>query len=314
MANLSQFRYLVRTLELGSMSRAAADLGVTQSVISAQLRRLEHEYGADLLQRTPTGAVATDIGQVVVKHAAAVLRHVDEAARMAQLKRLSGKVSVGLAPTTAAVLGLPLLQAMHARHPDVQVHLVEGMSGHLQALLASRELQMAVLFDAPKGRQLQSQPFVDERLFLIAAAGPAWNPEQSVSLQALAALPMVLPSTRHGLRQVVDAAFASEGLKPNVRYELDSLSVLLDWVAEGHAATLQPWSAFGLRPVSQRLHWLRVDHPLMVRRNLLCRLSDDLIGLPARMTLRVLGDQADQLINQRLWPGCTSLRLRESVV
>ena len=54
---------------------------------------------------------------------------------------------MGLAPTTSGVLGLPLMQAMRTRYPDVRLHMVESMSGHLTAMLHARELDLAVLFD-----------------------------------------------------------------------------------------------------------------------------------------------------------------------
>ncbi len=62
-----------------------------------------------------------------LQQAQLTLRHADEAVRAAQQARLAGHVSVGLAPTTASVLGLPLMQAMRARYPDVRLHLVESL-------------------------------------------------------------------------------------------------------------------------------------------------------------------------------------------
>ena len=59
---LRQLRYLVRTIELGSISQAALDLGVAQSAVSLQIQRLEGELATRLLQRTPKGIIPTDAG------------------------------------------------------------------------------------------------------------------------------------------------------------------------------------------------------------------------------------------------------------
>eukprot|EP01034_Spumella_vulgaris_P040197 gene40198-49710_t len=132
---LRQLRYFVRIVELGSMGRAAADLDMVQSALSQQISRLESELSTRLLQRTSKGAVPTEAGLAFFREAQLALRHADQAARAAQQARLTGSVSVGLSPTTASVLGVPLMRAMHERYPDVRLHMVGSLSGHLSNLL-----------------------------------------------------------------------------------------------------------------------------------------------------------------------------------
>ena len=174
---LRQLRYFVRIVELGSMSRAALDLDVVQSALSQQITRLESELATRLLQRTPRGVTPTEAGLAFFREAQLTLRHADQAVRAAQQARLSGTVTVGLAPTTSGVLGLPLMQAMRTRYPDVRLHMVESMSGHLTAMLHARELDLAVLFDtrlhqaqqATGARRWDMAPLLEEDLFLICA-------------------------------------------------------------------------------------------------------------------------------------------------
>ena len=145
---LRQLRYFVKVVEVGSISRAALDLDLVQSALSQQISRLESELSTRLLQRTSKGVVATEAGMAFFREAQLTLRHADQAVRAAQLSRLTGAVSVGLAPTTAAVLGLPLIRAMRERYPDVRLHMVESLSGHLASMLNARQLDLAVLFDS----------------------------------------------------------------------------------------------------------------------------------------------------------------------
>ena len=106
---LRQLRYFVRVAELGSMGRAAADLGLVTSALSQQISRLEGELSTRLLVRSAAGVTPTNAGLAFLRQAQLALRHADDAVRAAQQERLSGHVSVGLAPTTGAVLGLPLM-------------------------------------------------------------------------------------------------------------------------------------------------------------------------------------------------------------
>ena len=176
---LRQLRYFVRVVEQGSMSRAALDLDVVQSALSQQITRLESELATRLLQRTPRGVTHTEAGLAFFREAQLTLRHADQAVRAAQQARLSGTVTVGLAPTTSGVLGLPLMQAMRTRYPDVRLHMVESMSGHLTAMLNARQLDLAVLFDSRiqasqtlrSARRWSLLPLLEE---LLAETGTAW--------------------------------------------------------------------------------------------------------------------------------------------
>lgn len=302
---LRQLRYLVRTIELGSISQAALDLGVAQSAVSLQIQRLEGELATRLLQRTPTGVVPTDAGIAFLSHAQLALRHADEAMVAARQSRLSGVVGLGLAPTTAGVLGVPLLQAMQKHYPDIRIHLVEGMSGHLGQMLNAREIDLAVLFGADQARRWSVQHLLDERLFFVcgAEAGPA---ELPTTLAAIGDLPLVLPTHRHGLRRVIDTAFAALNRQPNIVAEVDSLTVLMDMVAAGMAASLQPWSALARQPAAgSRLRWAEITDEGTSRHNLLCSLSDDELSPAALATRGVLRQVVGQLLEDGRWKGVT---------
>ena len=161
---LRQLRYFVRIVEL------------VQSALSQQISRLESELSTRLLQRSPKGVTPTEAGLAFFHEAQLVLRHAEQAVRAAQQARLTGSVSVGMAPTTAAVLGLPLVRAMRERYPDVRLHVVESLSGHLTAMLNARQLDLAMLFDSQAGRRLRVMPLLEEKLFLIESRHAASSP------------------------------------------------------------------------------------------------------------------------------------------
>ena len=132
--------------------------------------------------------------------------------RAAQQARLSGTVSVGLASTTAVVLGVPLMQAMRERYPDVRLHLVESMSGHLTSMLNARQLDLAVLFDTGEARRWSVMPLLEEKLYLMSPRPTGRTggvePHATTTLAQLQGVPLILPTGAHGLRSTLDAAFA----------------------------------------------------------------------------------------------------------
>ncbi|HJV28764.1 MAG TPA: LysR family transcriptional regulator [Aromatoleum sp.] len=306
---LRQLRYLVRTIELGSISQAALDLGIAQSAVSLQIQRLEGELATRLLQRTASGVMPTDAGIAFLAHAQLALRHAEEAATAAQQSRLSGIVSVGLAPSTSGVLGFPLIEAMREHYPDIRMHLVEGMSGHLGQMLNGRELDLAVLFDIGAARRCSVLPLLEERIFFICAADarPAALPTR---IAEIVDVPLVLPTHRHGLRRVIDAAFTSFGVRPAVIAEVDSLYVLMDMVARGMAATLQPWAALARQSdAASCLHWSEITDEGTSRRNLLCSLSDDELSPAALATRGMVTRVARHLVDSGRWNGVSGSHL-----
>lgn len=300
---LRQLRYFVRVIELGSLSQAAASLGVVTSALSQQISRLEGELATRLLQRTSTGVRPTDAGLAFWRQAQLALRHADDAARAAQLARLSGHVSVGLPPTTASVLGVPLMEAMRQRYPDVRLHLVESLSGHLAQMLNARQLDLAVLFRVDPERRWSTLPLLEERLFVIGARSLAGVPKgHGVRLARLTALPLLLPSPSHNLRAVVDAAFARSRCQPRVLAEIDGLALLMDAVAHGHGATIQPGAAAS-RLRREDFAVVQVSDRHARRPNLLASLSDDELS-PAGLAARVvIVDVARRLVQEGAWIG-----------
>jgi len=298
---LRQLRYFVRVVEAGSIGRAAMSIGMVTSALSQQISRLEGELSTRLLQRSASGVVPTDAGLAFFRQAQLALRHADDAVQAAQQARLAGHVSVGLPSTTAAVLGAPFLQAMNERYPDIRLHLVEALSGHLTDMLNGRLLDLAIVFHAESARRWSVMPLLDEPLFLFARPGMAGVPSgDTTRLEAIADLPLVLPSGRHGLRALVNNAFLQLGRTPRVVAEVDGLSLLMDVVQQGGAATIQPSSATA-RIAPGQLQMARIDDAHLFRSNLLASLSDEELSPAALAARLVLADVSRTLAREGKW-------------
>jgi len=304
---LRQLRYFVKVCELRSMGRAAVELGVVTSALSQQISRLESELSTRLLRRHSTGVMPTDAGLAFLHQAQLTLRHADDAVRAAQQARLSGHVSVGLAPTTATVLGVPLMQAMQARYPEVRLHMVEALSGHLTTMLHARQLDLAVLFQTDTPRRWSVSPLLAEKLFVIAS--PTLTPRptgKKVRLSQLAEVPLILPSGSHGLRATLMAAFARARVAPRIVAEVDGLALLMDAVRAGHGATIQPGAATA-RHDGDDLELTQIADAHVGRRNLLVSLSDDELS-PAALAARVVvAETARTLVSEGRWAGASLL-------
>lgn len=300
---LRQLRYFVKVVELGSMGRAALELNVVTSTLSQQISRLEGELATRLLQRTSVGVLATDAGMAFWRHAQLILRQVDTAGTMTREGRLSGQVSIGMSATTSSVLALPLVEAMNHRYPNVKLHLIEALSGHLSNLLNARQLDLAIIFDPRTTTRCTAIPLLEEELFVVGKRGLTGMPTgRSVKVGQLKALPLVLPSGSHTLRSLVLSAFERAQIEPNHMLQVDGMAIVIDIVRAGICATVLPGSAM-CRLGGDDLCIVRIADPHLRRVSVLTSLSDDELS-PAGLAARVvLAELARSLVMAGTWRG-----------
>ncbi|EEM9341677.1 tricarballylate utilization LysR family transcriptional regulator TcuR [Salmonella enterica] len=302
---LRQLRYFVRIIETGSMGSAAQDLDIGVSALSQQMSRLENELAIRLLQRTSRGVTPTNAGLAFYSQAQLALRHADDAILAAREARLSGHVSVGMAPSTASILGIPFIHAMQENYADVRLHVVESLSGNLERMINTRQIDLAVVFQKDKILRWSARPILEEQLFLIGShALLAALPDNPITPEQLAGIPLIMPSQGHGLRGRLDAVCPEHALNVEIVAEIDGLALLMRAVRDGLGATLQPGAAISHLD-NDALRVIGVHNPVLSRPNFLVSLSDDELtpaGLAARV---VLTKVMRQLVDAGEWPGAT---------
>ncbi|AKQ37910.1 tricarballylate utilization LysR family transcriptional regulator TcuR [Salmonella enterica] len=302
---LRQLRYFVRIIETGSMGSAAQDLDIGVSALSQQMSRLENELAIRLLQRTSRGVTPTNAGLAFYSQAQLALRHADDAILAAREARLSGHVSVGMAPSTASILGIPFIHAMQENYADVRLHVVESLSGNLERMINTRQIDLAVVFQKDKILRWSARPILEEQLFLIGShALLAALPDNPITPEQLADIPLIMPSQGHGLRGRLDAVCQEHALNVEIVAEIDGLALLMRAVRDGLGATLQPGAAISHLD-NDALRVIGVHNPVLSRPNFLVSLSDDELtpaGLAARV---VLTKVMRQLVDAGEWPGAT---------
>lgn len=254
--DLRQLEYLVAVAEEGSFTRAARRVHVSQPGLSSQLRRLEVEVGAVLVDRSARPAALTAAGKAAVEHARTALasltalrQAVDELNGL-----LRGQLVVGM--VTACTLNplFDLLARFHQDHPAVQVTLVEDNTDRLLEHVRTGAAQVAVVGiagDPPVG--LQARLLAQERL---VAALPATHPlarRRGISLHELCEHPLVCMPTGTGLRAALDQACAHAELAPTVAFEASAPSAIAALAARGLGVAVLSESmaaAHGLRALT----------------------------------------------------------------
>jgi len=241
--------YFLTAVDCGSYARAARELGVSQSTLSEHVSSLEAHLGRPLLTRSQTGVSVTEAGKMLYRHAQLIVRQVRQAEQdVTQISNVAfGPVSLGLATYGAAsALALPILRRVMERCPEVLLCVNDNFAGTLSESVISGRIDLAVVYGAGpiKGVRLRSL-FVEE-LFLFAAETAAipGPPHGSILLSDLASMRLLLPSTIHFLRHVIERAFARIGISPDIAVEIDSFSALRGALRANLGVSILPFAAF----------------------------------------------------------------------
>jgi len=236
--DLKQLEYFVRVAELGSFTRAAQVLGVAQPALSRQVRLLEVELRQNLLARNGRGATPTEAGQVLLEHGRGILHQVERAREeLARVRSgLAGRVALGLPPSVARVLTVPLTRAFRQKLPEAQLSISEGLSSAMQENLHNGRLDIAVLYQPMPMPGIELQALVEEELLLVQPRPPGLPedpPPAAIALREVAQLPLLIPSRPNALRMHVESEMARIGCQPQIALEIDGVSAILDLVADG---------------------------------------------------------------------------------
>jgi LysR family transcriptional regulator, nitrogen assimilation regulatory protein len=266
--DLRQLRYFVGIVQAGSLSRAADQLHVAQSAISHHLAGLEAELNRQLVTRGPKGIVLTDAGEVLYRHAEAILRHIDLAKRDAMSAQAvpSGRVSVGFPSALSAILSYGLFARVHGEFPQILLHLTDGNSSLLHERLSNNRLDIAILFAERPERGLAIEPLLTEELFYVTTG----KNRSSITLADAATRPLLVPGPGSGIQRALKGVFAERGLTWAPVGEIDTLGTLRRAVAAGVGDTVLPWSALYEGKGKVALNYRRFSDAKLKRTVALC--------------------------------------------
>lgn len=217
---LRDLHVLAAVARAGSMNRAAADLGITQSAVSQAIADLEAEFGQPLLERWQSGVAPTPYGEVLLRHSAETFDALHQAARDIGFLADPGSGEVRVGASESYIAGGFLAAAIGRaarRHPRLRVHVVEANTAELDlARLRDRSLDVVLGRTAvvEAGADVESEVLYDEPILVLAGERSRWARAPSLALGDLAEAPWVLAPPGTAVRVLVDDAFRAEGLEP----------------------------------------------------------------------------------------------------
>jgi LysR family nitrogen assimilation transcriptional regulator len=265
--DIRQLKYFVSIIDHKSFTKAANVLRVAQPALGLQIRKLEEELNVKLLVRHSRGVMPTDAGMILLERARGIIEQV-EAAKCA-LRDLApvtgGRVVVGMAPSIAAMLAHSLVQTAAVELPNISLVLVEELSPVLSEWLNSGRLDIAIGYDILQSSNVAGDPLLVEDVFLVQAPSKLPRFGETIKMSALTDYELLVPSSPHALRALLDYRSAELGIELNIRFEMQSVHVIKELVEQGVGATILPYGAVHRECAEGRLVAAKIVEPAIRR-------------------------------------------------
>jgi DNA-binding transcriptional LysR family regulator len=261
---LRQLEYFVAVAAELNFSRAAQRIHVVQSALSASVSRLEKELGVELFDRSKRQITLTGAGEVFLQHAQDVIHTAHRARSSIEDYRdqLAGTVTLGTLMSWGT-LNLPAaLEEFRRLNPLVTLRLrqsLTGSAGHLDAI-ANGQMDLALVsIPSSPSRRVAVRELTREPMVFVCYSSHALARRRRVQLADLAGQDFIHFPLGWGIRQRLDAGFASAGVHPTNAYEVADYAIAAELIRRQLATTVLPISAANRFP---DLHTVPLNPPL----------------------------------------------------
>jgi len=255
---------------LGSFTRAAEELHLTQPTISMQMKKLTDIVGAPLLEQVGKKVQLTDAGRELAQASREVFGILDRfTMSMAERQGMKkGRLKL-MAITTASYFAPRLLGEFAKRHPGIEVSLKVTNREQVLASLADNLDDLYILGQPPEEIDVIAQPFMDNPLVVLAAPGHPLAGKKKIPLKRLAQEPWLMREPGSGTRKAIERLFAEHGLELRPRLELGSNEAVKQAILAGLGISALSCHALALHQADQfavldaqgfpiRRHWYAV--------------------------------------------------------
>jgi len=233
-STLRQLATFQTVARLGSVSKAAQELHLTQSAVSIQIAALEEAVGSELLSRTGRGVRLTDAGELLLDHADRLLTMWHDASEDMESFRgeFSGTLNIG-AVTTAECWLPSLLVGFVSGSPRVKVKLHVGNRDDIVRSLSNHQVDVAIMGHPPEDLRVAATGFAKNPMAFVAAPGHPLLARQQLTMAELADARMLVRERGSGSRTTVERLFREAGVQLRIGSELFSNESLKQMCAAG---------------------------------------------------------------------------------
>jgi LysR family hydrogen peroxide-inducible transcriptional activator len=263
---LRQLRYLASLAHHRHFGKAAEACSVTQPALSMQVRELEREIGAVLVERRAGDISLTETGVEVARRAEQILAATRDLIDFVRHREvLSGKLRLGIIPTLAPYVLPHVLPRLQTAHPALRLEVRETQTKSLLDELINGELDTVMLAMPVEDDQLETLRLFDDRFLLALAAADPLPSAGRVAVEDVDQRRLILLEEGHCLRDQALAFCETANGDTLASLGAASLATVMQMVANGYGVTLLPEVAASVEVRDSRVKLLRFDDPEPIR-------------------------------------------------
>ena len=184
--NIRKYEAFVKAVELGSLSKAAEQLGYTQSGISHMMQSLEDEVGFPLMVRTSTGIQPNSEGEMLLPVIRQLLNTSESLEQhISKIKGIdTGRIRIAAYPSVAAYWLPAIISSFRKDYPHVEVEIIEMGSGAIEAIMTSRQAEVCI-YAGGEGKDFEWEPLCRDRMMVLLPPKHSLARNKSIPLEAL---------------------------------------------------------------------------------------------------------------------------------
>lgn len=265
----NKLRTLLTLLSVGSYTKTADALHLTQPAVSHQIKQLEQEYGIQIFRKGKKGLNPTPEGEILIKYARRV-QALDQGVRqeLEDSRRHLRRLSVGITTTLGEYLVSQIFVDYCNEHPEVSINIYSDSLNHLHTMLSLYQLDLIIVEGA-----IQSESYVNVLLdtdFLCLAVSPLhpFATRTAVTLQELKRERFILRTQSAGTRTLFEEALLRQGENIrdfNIVIETDNITTIKELVSAGLGVTVMAHSACRQEERAGKLSLVPVENMNMPR-------------------------------------------------
>lgn len=237
--SLVKFEIFSTIVELGSLTEAATELGLTQSAVSHAIASLESEWGFSILIRGRTGIQLTSNGEFVLQYIRDILKCNEQ--MMQQIARINGlevgTVRIGTF-SSVSINWLPeILRRFNESHPSIEIKLLDGDYEEIEHWVSSGAVDFGFL-SLPTVKSLEVIPLKKDRMLVIVPDHHPLNQQKVVSFHQIKEELFIMPtkSCDNDVRRILK----ENNVTPNIKFELEDDQAIISMVQNGLGISILP--------------------------------------------------------------------------
>ncbi|WP_152398045.1 LysR family transcriptional regulator [Paenibacillus cellulositrophicus] len=233
------YRVFYWTAKLGSLTKAAEQLHITQPAVSHTLKQLEGALGGALFFRTAKGVTLTAEGEVLYSYVEQAMQMLDIGEKkMAEMQNLLlGEIHIGASDTLCKHYLLPCLEQFHQQYPDIRVHVTNRTTPETITLLKEGKIDFGIVNLPADDPKIDFRPSAPQQDCLVGHPKYAELARQPLPLAELHQYPLLLLEPGGSTRRFLDSYAGAHGTTLHPEFELGSLDLLVQFAQSGFGLT-----------------------------------------------------------------------------